>query len=251
MSLILAVILARGGSKGLPRKNLRPLAGKPLVAHALEAALAARRVDRVVLSSEDAEIGAVARAYGVEWIRRPPELSTDTAPVDPALRHAVRTVEVGGAAVEVVVALYGNVLRRPEAIERVVDKLLATGADSVQTYAPYAMPLEWAYRLEGDRVRPWAGGEGFSRVFRRQDCTPAYHPDGAVVAVRREVLMAAEYLPPEESPWMGRDRRAVVQGELDSVDIDEPLDLLWAEFLLERGLWPPRREPAAAAGAET
>ena len=249
MSSILAVILARGGSKGLPRKNLRPLAGKPLVAHALEAALAARRVDRVVLSSEDAEIGAVARAYGVEWIRRPPELSTDTAPVDPALRHAVRVVEARGARVGVVVALHGNVLRRPEAIDRVVDKLLATGADSVQTYVPYTVPLELAYRLDGDRALPFRGRE-FPRAFRRQDCTPAYHPDGAVLAVPRDLLMATEHLPPEGSPWLGRDRRAVVQGELDSVDIDEPLDLLWAEFLLERGLWPPRGEATDAAGAE-
>lgn len=89
---VLAVIPARGGSKGVPRKNVLPLAGKPLIAHSIEAARAARTITRVVVSTDDPEIAAVSRAYGAEVIDRPAELSGDLASSEAALVHALETL---------------------------------------------------------------------------------------------------------------------------------------------------------------
>ena len=233
MSMVLGVILARGGSKGIPRKNLRILCGKPLVAYTVEAALRARRLNRVVLSTDGEEIARVAAEHGVEVIMRPAEYATDTAPMDLALRHAVRVIERQGDKVDIVVALYANIpVRQERIIDQVVDKLISSGADSVQTYAPYRTPPQWAYRVDDDKPTPLEGC--YVPSYRRQDLIPAYHPDGAVVAVCRDILMQSEGAPVETEAFLGTDRRAVVQSPEDTVDVDEPFDLLWAEFLLER-----------------
>lgn len=89
----LAVIPARGGSKGVPRKNVRPLAGKPLIGHTIEAARSAKRIDRVVVSTDDAEIAAVARGFGAEVVIRPAELASDTASSESAVLHALDELE--------------------------------------------------------------------------------------------------------------------------------------------------------------
>lgn len=233
MSTILGVILARGGSKGIPRKNLRILCGKPLVAYTVEAALRARQLNRVVLSTDDEEIARVAAEHGIEVIMRPAEYATDTAPMDLALRHAVRVIERQGDKVDIAVALYANVpVRREGIIDQVVGKLILSGADSVQTYAPYQTPPQWAYRIEGDRPIPLEGC--FVPSYRRQDLIPAYHPDGAAIAVRRDVLMQSEGAPVETYAFLGTEQRAIVQSPEDTVDVDEPFDLLCAEFLLKR-----------------
>jgi len=230
---ILGVILARGASKGIPRKNLRNLYGKPLVAYTIEAALHAKRLNRVVLSTDDEEIARVAAEHGIEVIMRPAEYATDTAPMDLALRHAVRVIERQGDKVDVVVSLYANIpVRREDIIDQVVGKLVSSGADSVQTYAPYQTPPQWAYRIDDDKPTPLEGC--YVPSYRRQDLVPAYHPDGAVVAVRCDILMQSEGTPVETAAFLGTDRRAVVQSPEDTVDVNEPFDLLWAEFLLER-----------------
>jgi len=240
MPTILGVILARGDSKGIPRKNLRALCKRPLMAYTIDAALRANRLSRVVLSTDDEEIAGVAAEHGVEVIMRPAEYATDTAPMDLALRHAVRTIEQRGDRVGIVVALYANVpVRREGIIDQVVDKLILSGADSVQTYAPYRTPPQWAYRIDDNRPIPLEGCHVPS--YRRQDLIPAYHPDGAVIAVCRDILMQSEGgAPVETNAFLGTDRRAVVQSQEDTVDVDAPIDLLWAEFLLERSKSGPR-----------
>ena len=106
ISPVLAIIPARGGSKGIPRKNLRLLAGRPLVIHTIEQALAARRVDRVAVSTEDAEIAAVAKAAGAEVVARPEALASDSAPTEPVMIDALEALaRAGGPAPETVVLL--------------------------------------------------------------------------------------------------------------------------------------------------
>ncbi|MCH8326758.1 MAG: acylneuraminate cytidylyltransferase family protein, partial [Bacteroidetes bacterium] len=90
---IIAIIPARGGSKGIPRKNIRLLAGKPLIAYTIEHALEARQVDRTIVSTDDTEIAAVARQYGAEVLMRPPELATDSASSELALLHVLSLLE--------------------------------------------------------------------------------------------------------------------------------------------------------------
>jgi len=124
---VVAVIPARGGSKGLPRKNLRLLAGKPLVAYAIEAALGSPLVDRVIVSTDDEEIAEVARQYGAEVpFIRPPELATDRAPTEPVLAHAVKWLEENeDYRVDIVLFLQPtDIFRKKYMINEVITRLL-------------------------------------------------------------------------------------------------------------------------------
>jgi len=227
----LCIIPARGGSKGLPGKNVAPVAGRPVIAHVIAAALAARRVARVVVSTDGADIAAVARACGVDVVDRPAEFATDTAPIDGALRHAVRACEATDGRYDAVVWLQANVPTVEAAVvDEAVARLQETGADSVATVVEYPIPPQWAWRLDGDRMVPLEGC--YSYTVRRQDVVPAFHLNGAVNAFRRDVLMDAEGQPGQA--YFGRDRRAFVQRREDAVEIDDALDLLLAELVLQR-----------------
>ena len=238
---VLGVIPARGGSKGLPRKNVLPLLGKPVIAYTIEAALEAKHLNHVVVSTDDDEIASVAAACGVEVVRRPAELATDDIAIDPALRHALREVEASRGRVEVLVWLQANVpTTRPEIVDAVVEKFLATRPSCVQTVVPYRAPPQWAWRIDGDRMAPLEGVYSYST--RRQDVVPAYHPDGAVIAIDRDVLMAAEGKPPPA--YLGSDRRAVVQDAKYSIEIDEPGDVYFCEVAIRMA----REERERASG---
>lgn len=207
--------------------------GKPLLVYTIDAALSSKRLDRTVLSTEDPSIAKIATEHGIKVIDRPKEYATDTAPIDLALRHAVRIVEQQGDKVEIVVVLYGNMpVRKERIIDKVVEKLISSRADSVETYTPYAIPPQRAFRIDDERPIPLKGIH--IQSYRRQLLPPAYYPDGAVLALKRDVLMSTEHIPGESDEFFGKDRRAVLQELEDTVDVDEPIDLLWAEFLLNR-----------------
>lgn len=237
----IAIVLARGGSKGVPGKNAAVIAGKPCVRWTLDAAKAAETVSRVVLSTNDARIAAIGRDARVEVVERPAELATDTARVDDAARHAVKAAEAQraggpyrqGAAF---VLLYGNVPVRPAGlIDRAVRTLAETGADSVQSYAPVGKHHPWwTARVAGDgRVSPWDGEVLNHGVFRRQDLPPAFVPDGGVIAVtRRALFLEIPGVPPGPHAFFGKDRRGVVNPEGSVIDIDSPIDLRVAEAVL-------------------
>lgn len=223
----IAVVIGRAGSRGLPGKNALPLNGRPMICHTIAEARAAERVTRVVVSTDGADIGRAAAAMGVLVIDRPPALATDTAPVDAAVRHAVETA---GGAEPIVVILYANVpVRPPGLIDRAIEALVSSGADSVQSYAdvgkhhPY-----WMVRLDAEgRVAPFHP----NTIDRRQDLPELLLPDGGVIAVTRDSLFAAAG---NESPhaFFGRDRRGI-RTERDAViDVDEPVDLRRAEAVL-------------------
>jgi CMP-N,N'-diacetyllegionaminic acid synthase len=239
MSKAVAIILARGGSKGVPGKNVAVVAGKPCIAWTILAAREAERIGRVVVSTDDARIAAVSREYGAEVIERPAELASDTARVDDAARHAVQEIESGGERVKVCVLLYGNVPVRPaRLLDRAVAMLEESGADSVQSYAPVGkFHPWWMARVDADsgHVRPWTGDVLNHNVFRRQDLPPAQVPDGGVIAVTRAALMLeAPGAQPGPHAFFGADRRGIVNPEGSVVDIDSPVDLLVADALLRQ-----------------
>jgi len=222
----LAVVIGRAGSKGLPRKNALPVAGVPMIAHSVRFARASRSVDRVIVSTDGAEIAAIARAEGAEVFLRPDAVSHDTATVDSAVRHAV---EASGSRAETIVILYGNVPVRPaDLADRAVARLHETGADSVQSYYrvgkthPY-----WMSRLdESGRVSQFIE----NRIYRRQELPPLFMPDGGVIAVRRASLF--DVREGEPHAFFGRDRRGIETREGDVVDVDTALDLAVAEAIL-------------------
>ena len=235
--------MARAGSKGLPEKCTRRLLGLPVIQYTFDHALASRRLTAVVLSADSQPAKALAREAGIEVIDRPPELATDTATVDAAARHAVTLYDKRhGSAIEIVALLYGNIpVRADGLIDRAIDRLVETGADSVRSVAPVSKQHpDWLCRLDGDRMsqlRP-------NSIYRRQDLEPFYYHDGAIAVVTRPALFAALDTPGDHQAFLGRDRRAIVQRSEEAVDIDEPLDLLVAEAILRtRNVTDSARKP--------
>ncbi len=240
MPSVLATILARAGSKGLPDKCVRPLLGRPVIDYTFDHALASRLIDEIVLTTDSPAAARLARQHGLPVVDRPEYLAADTARVDAAARHAIEAVEcANGTRFKLIVLLYGNIpVRAPGVIDQAVEHLIETGADSVRTVAPVSKQHpDWLHRLEGDRMRQYRPNS----IYRRQDLEPLYYHDGAVAAVTREALFSTEALSDDAQAFLGHDRRAIVQQPEDVVDIDEPIDLFLAEAILKT-----RREPAAA-----
>lgn len=227
----IGIILARAGSKGLRDKCVRELLGKPLIAYTFEHAAASRLLRTTVLTTDSAPAKELAREAGIEVIDRPAELATDTATIDAAARHAVETWEARhDTAVDAVALLYANIpVRSDGLIDRVLKHLFDSGADSVRTVAPVSKQHpDWLHRLDGDRMTQFRS----NGIHRRQDLEPLYYHDGAGLVVTRRALFAAVDTPGDGQAFLGADRRAVVQGCDEAVDIDEPVDLLVAEAVL-------------------
>jgi CMP-N-acetylneuraminic acid synthetase len=224
----LAVVIGRAGSKGLPNKNARLVAGRPMVCYSIDDARAASCVDELIVSTDCEGVAAAAREMGASVVDRPPALATDEAPIDDAVRHAIR---VNGGHHDVVVILYANVpVRPPGLIDRAVRELCATGADSVQSYTDVGKHHPaWMVRLdEQGRVMPVMD----SRAYRRQDLPSLLIPDGGVIAVRRAALLTV--VEGEPHAFLGRDRRGIISAPGSVVDVDDERDLLVAETRLER-----------------
>lgn len=237
-----AIILARAGSKGVPGKNVASIAGRPCIEWTIDAALAARCVGRVLVSSDDPRVHAIARRAGVGLVQRPASLARDRSTIDDAARHAVLAAERSGwspAPAAPLVILYANVPVRPwTLIDRAVSRLIESGADSVQSYAPVGKFHPWWIARVDARtgaVRPWGGRVLNHGVFRRQDLPPAFVPDGGVIAVtRRALMLQIKGVPPGPHAFFGRTRRGVVNPEGSVIDIDAPADLLAAQAALAK-----------------
>lgn len=238
-----AIILGRAGSKGVPGKNTRDLAGKPCVVWTIEAALGAQRAGAVALvgvSTDDESLRAIAAEHGVVAVPRPAALAHDTARVDDAARHALLELEGAFGRFDGACILYANVPVRPEGvIERACRLLAESGADSVQSFQPVGKHHPWWTCVVegGGGVRPWEGNTMFHGVFRRQDLPPAHSPDGAVMVVSRAALMLQ--IPgaaPGPHAFLGVDRRGIVNAEGSVVDIDSELDVHVASSVLAQRL---------------
>ncbi|MEM7622007.1 MAG: hypothetical protein AAF235_02250, partial [Planctomycetota bacterium] len=219
-----AVILARGGSKGLPRKNLADVAGRPCVAWTIDHAAHSASISRIILSSDDLDILAVGAEAGVELHHRSAATASDNAAVDVALREALQdTSPRTRQPASPVVLLYGNVPVRPHDLtDRAVRLLEESNADSVQSFAAVGKhhPL-WTARIDPDSgsISPYEGTRLFGGVFRRQDLPPVFIPDGGVVALAGRGMHAAatEHDPSDPHAFLGRDRRAIETREGDVI----------------------------------
>lgn len=233
----LAVVLGRAGSKGVPGKNAAIVGGRPCAAWTIQAALDAGQVEQVLVSTDMEEVADLARDMGAATIDRPAQFASDTATVDDAARDAVRRFDPNGS--NPIVILYANVPLRPDGlIDRAVELLTKTGADSVQSYAPVGKYHPWwMTQIDSDTgcVRPWEGDVLNHGVFRRQDLPAVYVPDGGVLVVTRKALFhEITDVPPGPHAFFGRDRRAVLTGEGEVVDIDSQMDLELAGAMLRQ-----------------
>jgi CMP-N,N'-diacetyllegionaminic acid synthase len=226
----LAVIPARGGSKGVPRKNIKLLNGKPLLQYTAECALAARRLSRVILSTDDPEIAETARNCGIEApFQRPAELAGDSTPMLSVIQHAVGWMERLGQRFDAICILQPtSPFRRPDDVDGCIDLLWSKSADSVITVlpVPQAYNPHWVYLQTQDGMLRLSTGED-EPIARRQDLPVSYHRDGSVYVMRRDVLM-------ERNSLYGARLVGYLTDAKDSVNIDSLDDWAAAEMLLSR-----------------
>jgi len=227
---VIGFVFARGGSKGVPRKNIRLLAGKPLISYAIDAAFQSKWIDRVVVSTDCEEIAQVARDCGAEVpFLRPASLASDTAPEWHAWRHAILEVEeLQQRPLDVFVAIPTTApLRSPSDIDACIELLLSSDADIVVTASksqrsPYFNMVLIDEERTARLVNPPPNG-----LARRQDAPPTYDMATVAYAARRDYVLNAEWM------FYG-DVKAVEVPAERAWDIDTELDFQIVEFLMER-----------------
>jgi len=238
------VITARGGSKGLPGKNLRPLAGRPLIAHTIDTARESGAFDRVILSTDDEAIAAEGRSRGCEVpFMRPPELARDETPHLPVLQHAVEWLrDRGGYAPDAVMILQPtSPLRRPQDIRESIALMERSGADSVVSVSDVPAHFNPMRTLRID-------GQGFASLFvtgepvrrrinRRQDMPAAWTMNGAIYLFRTGVLGGSE------PSLYGTRTAAYVMPAAFGISIDSLDDWTEAEHALSSQLGQDPRIP--------
>ncbi len=226
---VLGVIPARENSKGIPRKNLYPLNGKPLIAYTIEAAIKSKLLTRLIISTDSEEIAKVAEQYGGEVpFIRPRELASDTASSVDVVKHALEELEKAeGAEYDYAILLQPTTpLRLPEDIDRALQKLISSQCDTVITmvdvgaYHPARM-----YRIENDRLVSIMVES--IEMRRRQELPPIYIRSGDIYACKRNIIF-------NRNTMLGNDCRPLVIPSNRAINIDTLEDLLFAEYLLKQ-----------------
>jgi CMP-N,N'-diacetyllegionaminic acid synthase len=243
---LLAVIPARGGSKGLPGKNLRPLAGLPLIAHSIRLAERCPEIDQCIVSTDSEEIASVARAYGAQVpFLRPAALAQDDTPIWAVLQHALDEMEQrGNQRFESLLLLQPTVpCRLPEDLSRAMQMLDADPAalGVVAVSEPAFNPRWVCVEGSGGHMKPLVAAN--TNYTRRQDVPPVYRINGLLYLWRRDHLVHSSAPRYFETP-----HAMLVVPEIRAGDIDTAQDLAMIELLLREGLIQlPWLEPAANA----
>ena len=233
--IALGIIPARGGSKSIPRKNLHPLLGKPLIAWSILSALRATSLDRMIVSTDDAEIAEVAKRYGAEVpFLRPAEIAADETPDLPVFQHALRALrEAEGYAPDAIVHLRPTQpLRTPEQIDQAVELWTTSGADCVKSVRLVSEHPFKMYRLEGDRLAPYLDTDERRRRgpdVPRQSLEPVYLSAGVVDVIRRATVEAGSTEGQIVVPYFVNPSRYV--------NLDSPRDFEIAEALMRSLGW--------------
>lgn len=221
-----AIIPARGGSKRIPRKNIKQFCGKPMIAYSIEAAIKSGCFDRVIVSTDDTEIAKVAQAYNAEVpFIRPEELSNDHAGTIPVIQHAVNWLIEQGEAPEFVCCLYATApFITPEAIKQGLQQLEDTNAAYAFSATSFAFPIQRAFK-----IKPSLGVEMFEpKQFntRSQDLEEAYHDAGQFYWGTKEAWLTEKLI-------FGSESTPVILPRHRVQDIDTPEDWQRAELLFK------------------
>ena len=221
---ILAVIPARGGSKGVPRKNIRIVAGKPLIAYTIFAAQQSQYLDRLVISSEDSEILAVAENFGVETLVRPSDLSLDETPGIQPVLHAI---EENPGYYYVVLLQPTSPLRTARDIDSAIELCISANARACVSVCQTSQSPYWMFTISSKiRLQPFTKGQ---RPTRRQDLPPTYVLNGAIYLAEIDWLKRIK-------DFVADDTVAYVMPEDRSLDIDTENDLVMLEKILRNSV---------------
>lgn len=227
-------VFARGGSKGLPGKNIRPICGKPLIAWAIEAGLSCGRIDKMIVSTDSTEIANIARRYGAEVpFLRPAELASDHAAEVLSWRHAVRYLQEHGDHFDVFVSLPATApLRKVEDIDRCMDAFLEGCCDlAVVCTEPHRSPYFNMITLD-DKGNASIAVKNKDKLYpRRQDAPPVY--DLTTVCY----VTSPKFILSEKNAWYNEGRvKAVMTDKISAIDIDDLMDFEIAEYFLKKRL---------------
>jgi len=218
---IISIIPARGGSKRIPKKNIKLLAGKPLIAYTIEASLNSKFINKTIVSTNDEEIAAIAKKYGAEVIVRPQEIAGDNSSTEDALIHVIEELEKQGQQISHVVLLQPtSPLRKTEDIDKGINLALETNSDSVLSVCEIQHHYltgefkEEAYSLDYSK-RP------FSQTMPKK-----YRENGAIYITKKNLLT-------KNKNRLGGKIKAIVMNEIDSIDIDEIYDFELIEKIIK------------------
>ncbi len=227
---VLGIIPARGGSKRVLRKNIRRLAGKPLIAYTIEAALNSENIDRLIVTTDDDEIAVISREYGASVpFMRPHNLAEDTTPDQPVFKHSLDWLrENDNYSPEIVLNLRPTTpFKTPQIIDEVIETIIDTRADIVRTMSrvegvhhPY-----WMYLLDNGQASPYMKDLDVSSYYQRQLLPPVYRINGVVDAIKSNLVYEGNIL-------NSNNMRGVVISEKESVDIDTEFDFKLCESLI-------------------
>ena len=222
---IVGIIPARGGSKGIPRKNLYNFCGKPLIAYTIEASLNSKYIDKTILSTEDDEIASIAEKYGAEVIKRPVELAQDETKTAPVLEHVVNSLVKTGYNPDIIVTLQPtSPLRGANIIDQVIEKLKNTNSDSVFTGNKV---FKYQPRWERDENGKLKALYDYHLRPRRQEVTEfCYEENGAVYAITFEAFK-------KRPDMLGDNVEFVEMNQFESVELDTEFDLFFIEQLIK------------------
>ncbi len=219
----IGIVPARGGSKRLPNKNLLYLAGKPLIAWTLEAALKSKYLDHIVVSSDKDEILKVARDYGVETVKRPKELATDSAKTVDVVRHVLESIKKEYN--YIVLLQPTSPLRTERHIDESIEFLISKNADAVISVCETEYPPLWCNTLPEDLSM-----ENFIRKEvvgkRSQDLPKYYRLNGAIYICKSDKLIK------QKTFFLNKNIYAYIMDRKSSIDIDDETDFLLAETLI-------------------
>lgn len=216
---IVAIIPARGCSKSIPKKNIKLLAGKPLIAYSIEQAKNSKLINKVVVSTDDDEIAEVAEKYGAEVIKRPDELATDTAPTEPVLQHAVKELEKQGYKADLIVLLQPtSPLREKDDIDDAIKTLQEKNADSLLSVCPNHLFL---WKEDGISIN-----YDYKKRPRRQDMEQ-YAENGSIYVTKTNILM-------KENNRLGGKIALHIMKPENSLEIDDEFDFWLIEQMMRR-----------------
>lgn len=223
---IIAIIPARGGSKGIPHKNIKLLAGKPLIAHTIETSLKSKYLSWVIVSTEDQEIATISEKYGAEVIKRPAILAQDDSPTIDAVFHVLESLEIQNEKQTVVVLLQPtSPLKNSQDIDSAIDLFFKNECDSVISVCECGHSPYWTYKIDDRHLKPLF--ENNYLKMRRQDLPKSYIPNGSIYISTVGALQKFKcFNSPRTIPY--------VMPPIRSVDIDNELDFIMAESIITK-----------------
>ena len=225
MRKVIAIIPARGGSKGVYKKNIKLVKGKPLIAYTIEVAKKSELINEIFVSTDDKEIAETCNKYGVEVIPRPEDLAQDDTPDLPVFKHAILYLEKKGIETELVVNLRPTApLRTVKDIDSAIKTMFNTKADSVRSFCDVNEHPYWMFKIINGRAIPFIPEHSISKYPRRQLLPILYILNGAVDVMRAKCI--------KKDSLYGKDTEAYIMPRARSIDLDTEEDFKILEFFL-------------------